>query len=174
MISCSPTSGNAFNTAFLKEAFKFIRPGSFFCDGYLVWAAGWTEKIVILGEALGYYLIHGANVSTSAGKDVVRLHKNNNYALDHFRHLHAWLMARGEETQSWHDLIDAYTWRTILYLKLLGKSYDDFSWSECRREGIRKFTRATHFGLWKQIKNITFVFFCSRLGQLRDMGERDS
>ena len=172
-IHSAPTSGNAYRTDFLKEAFRFVRPGSFSSDGYLAWAAGWTDNVSCLDDALGFYLVHGANTSTAAGLDRTRRLRRINRTLDHSRHLYAWLAARGEAPATWHELIHAYIWREILFFKLTEGSYSDFSWRACRHYGVEKFLRGTHHGIWKQIKNIVFLQIGSYFGQAQDfMGRR--
>jgi glycosyltransferase involved in cell wall biosynthesis len=169
-ISCAPTSGNAFKTAFLRDAFRHIQPDTPFCDGYLVWAAGWTREIICLDKAIGCYLVHGRNVSQrKSANDAERRFKTNNYVLDHFRHLFCWLEARGEQPIEWIELIDAYTWQRILYFKLTKGAYPEFSFEQCRRHGVRRFLNARHHGIYKQTKNILFLALGARFGALRDM-----
>jgi glycosyltransferase involved in cell wall biosynthesis len=167
-IPSAPTSGNAYRTAFLKEAMQFVSLSSPFCDGYLAWAAGWTESIETLPAVLGCYGVHGSNVSTTGGFDRSRLYKSSNVALDHARHLHAWLEARRHSSLTWYDLINAYVWRDILYLKLVERVYPELSWALCRRHGSAKFWRARHYGVWKRAKNILFLIAGSQLGEFRD------
>jgi glycosyltransferase involved in cell wall biosynthesis len=171
-IPSPPTSGNAYRTDFLKEAMQFVSPSSLFCDGYLAWAAGWTEAVVSIPEVLGCYRVHGRNASTTGGRDRARLYKNNNYALDHVRHLHAWLGARRVSPAAWHELINAYIWRDTLYLKLVEDAYPELPWAVCRRQGTAKFLRARHHGTWKQFKNILFLIAGSRFGEFRDRMRR--
>lgn len=170
-IPSSPTSGNAYLSMFLQDAFQFVRHDTFSSDGYLAWAAGWTESVVYVNEALAGYLIHGANASMVSGNDTVRRYKNNNYALDHSRHLRDFLEAHGEVFHL-DDLVGAYVWREILYFKLTDGRYTDFSWSTCRRLGVVKFGRARHLGAWKQAKNIAFLVLGSWLGSALDVIRR--
>src|SRR5262249_9414900 len=134
-----PTSGNAYRTDFLRSAFRFVSASSFSCDGYLSWAAASTDAVVSLPAVLGCYRVHGGNICY--GRDRARLYKSNNYALEHARHLYAWLDAHHVSPGSWHDLINAYAWRNILYFKLVERAYPEFSWILCRRQGTAKFWR---------------------------------
>src|SRR5262249_55184190 len=40
-VPCSPTSGNAYRTSFLRTAFAFVKEATFSSDGYLAAAAAW-------------------------------------------------------------------------------------------------------------------------------------
>ena len=165
----SPTSGNAFRTSFLRAAFAFVKAGTFSSDGYLVSAAGWTEQVVCLQDRLGFYLVHGANASTSAGTDRRRRYANNNYALDHHRHLFSYLAAKGEWQDDWESLISAYVWREILFFKLAEGRYPEFSWGSCRAFGVGKFLHAPYIGIWRKLKNITFLTVGSLWGEVREL-----
>jgi glycosyltransferase involved in cell wall biosynthesis len=172
-IPCSPTSGNAFRTSFLREAFSYVKEGSSFCDGYLASAAAWTEQVVCLEERLGFYLVHGANASTAAGWDRRRRHKTNDCALEHHRHLFDYLDARGEWHDRWEKLISAYVWREILYFKLAENGYAEFSWDTCRRFGVEKFLNAPYIGAWRKLKNIVFLTAGSLWGEFRQAVRHD-
>jgi glycosyltransferase involved in cell wall biosynthesis len=168
-----PTSGNAYRTDFIKDAFTHIQPCTDFCDGYLSWAAAWTENIVCLDDVLGTYLLHGSNASHEGGeRNRNRLYRVANHALVHHRHLYRWLKARDSEPADWKDLIQAYVWQQILLLKLEDHKFSDFSYSDCRKFGVPKFLAARHHGWRKQIKNIAFLIMGSILGPMLDMARR--
>lgn len=170
-VPSSPTSGNAYRTSFLRAAFAFVKEGTFSSDGYLATAAGWTEQVVCLQDRLGFYLVHGANASTVAGWDRRRRYANNNYALDHHRHLFSYLSAKGEWHDDWKRLISAYVWRDILFFKLAERRYAEFPWGSCRTLGIKKFLNAPYIGIWRKLKNITFLTVGSLWGELRELVE---
>jgi glycosyltransferase involved in cell wall biosynthesis len=171
-VPCSPTSGNAYRTSFLRTAFAFVKEGTFSSDGYLAAAAGWTERVVCLQDRLGFYLVHGANASTAAGMDRRRRYANNNYALDHHRHLFSYLSAQGEWHDDWEGLISAYVWREILFFKLAERRYAEFSWGSCRALGVQKFLIAPYIGVWRKLKNVAFLTFGSLWGELRELVEQ--
>ncbi len=168
---CSPTSGNAYRTSFLRAAFAFVKEETPFSDGYLAAAAGWTEQVVCLQDRLGFYLVHGANASTVAGWDRRRRLANINYALDHHRHLFSYLSAKGEWHDDWQKLISAYVWREILFFKLVERRYAEFSWGSCRTLGVEKFLNAPYIGVWRKLKNIVFLTVGSLWGELRELVE---
>jgi glycosyltransferase involved in cell wall biosynthesis len=167
----APTSGNAYLTNFLRDAFRFVQPGSFFSDGYLGWAAACTERVSFVEKSLAGYLVHGSNFSTVAGKDQRRRFNNNSYALTHYIHLHAYLESLGVFVDR-RQLINAYVWRETLALKLFDGKYEDISWGDCCRYGVDKFIRARHHGWWRQSKNIVFLVVGSSFGFLRDLIRR--
>ncbi len=168
-IPTAPTSGNAYRTDFLKEAFGHIQPGTWFSDGYLAMAAAATDDVAMVDAVLGYYLVHGMNVSQkSASNDAARRFKNNNYTLEHYRHLFSFLEARGSAPDSWLELIEAYAWRRILYFKLRDEAYNEFTFAQCRTFGTRKFICANYHGVAKQVKSILFLWVGSLAGELRD------
>ena len=67
-IPSSPTSGNAFAAShvrrMLAEATDDMR---YFVDGYLIYSAPFFGRVRLLDATLGRYLVHGGNVSLSAG-----------------------------------------------------------------------------------------------------------
>ena len=64
----SPTSGNAFDTAHVHRMLDAVGAETrYFLDGYLIYSAPFFGKIKRLDATLGTYLVHGANVSLSAG-----------------------------------------------------------------------------------------------------------
>jgi|GEM_PF-3059486 len=163
-IPCPPTSGIAYKTDFLINSFNFVSKESFYSDGYLAAAAAYTNKVIYIDDFLGFYLVHGANASLSAGYDSQKLFKNNNYALDHAKNLYAWLSTTPDKPASWHDLIREYSWRYIVQFKLRDNSYKEFSWLDCMYYGVKKFTIAHHYGFSKQIKNISYIILFSIYG----------
>ena len=64
----SPTSGNAFQTAHVRR--MMAECGSdlrYFIDGYLIFSAPFFGDVRPIDAVLGSYLVHGGNVSLSAG-----------------------------------------------------------------------------------------------------------
>lgn len=167
-IPSAPTSGNAYRSDFLREAFSFILPQSLYSDGYLAQAAGWTEDTLHIDSELGIYTVHGSNVSTSAGQDDYRRRRNNDFAIDHSRNLFNWLAKRGLQPMCVEELFEAYIWQRILYFKLTQSAYPDYSYADCRRFGTKRFIAASHLGLIKQIKNVIFLWVGSFCGELRN------
>lgn len=168
-IPTAPTSGNAYRTDFLRTAFGHILPGTWFSDGYLAMAAAWTQQTICLDQTLGTYTVHGGNVSNAAGRDQARRFRNNNFAIDHYRHFYAWLKARGEDPPRIEEMFDAYVWQAILYFKLKAKAYPEYSLADCRRFGMKRFCVASQHGLAKQAKNILFIWMGSLAGEVREL-----
>lgn len=64
----APTSGNAFAAGHCRKMFAKIAPadqGRFF-DGFLIFSAPFSGRVVALEAILGTYLVHGRNVSRPA------------------------------------------------------------------------------------------------------------
>lgn len=64
----SPTSGNAFSTDHVRRMFAVIGDDRrYFIDGYLIYSAPFFGPIRTSDAIIGTYLVHGRNVSLSAG-----------------------------------------------------------------------------------------------------------
>ena len=65
----SPTSGNAFAASHVRRMLAVAGDDlGHFVDGYLIYSAAFFGRIEPIGAVIGRYLVHGANVSLSAGR----------------------------------------------------------------------------------------------------------
>jgi glycosyltransferase involved in cell wall biosynthesis len=70
-IPTSPTSGNAFAATHIRKMLGTIdvkNESRNFIDGYVIFSAPFTGRVVALDESLGVYLVHGGNVSMAGGR----------------------------------------------------------------------------------------------------------
>jgi glycosyltransferase involved in cell wall biosynthesis len=70
-IPTSPTSGNAFASEHIRRMIATIDPDTEarnFIDGYVIFSAPFTGRVVGVDEPLGAYLVHGGNVSMAGGR----------------------------------------------------------------------------------------------------------
>lgn len=61
----APTSGNAFSATHCRKMFGLLQPQDrrHFFDGFLIFSAPFSGRVVALESVLGFYRVHGANVS---------------------------------------------------------------------------------------------------------------
>lgn len=158
-IPASPTTGNAFSAAHVREAFRYNRDRDrAFADGYLIFTAPLVGDVLQIDESLAIYRIHGANVSMSSGKGGIK--KIRNYFqtnLDHRIGLSGYARRLCMSSKSAIDYLGPYNWRAAIYLKRLDPSSVSslgLSRVEMLIRGIVAFTRYPGIRLEKRLRNI--------------------
>lgn len=157
-IPSAPTSGNAFATEHIRRIFAFNRDlDRGFCDGALVYTAPLFGRVVPIDVALGIYLIHGNNYSTSAGINLKSANGVLRVNLEHSVVLSRVCRQFGFSDKQRDDFISPYDWRNALYM-MRGYGLDPFGGRLSRwriaAKGIAAFLRHPDIPAFNRLKNI--------------------
>jgi glycosyltransferase involved in cell wall biosynthesis len=158
-IPASPTSGNAFDTSHVKNAFASnqARDRSY-TDGYLIFTAPLYGDVLSLDEVLGVYRLHGANVTSLTQGKTIRYLKN--YVGTNFSHrqgLAHHVAALGISPRPAKSYLSPYEWRAALQLKRLSPDEPEvanYSSIEIMFRGIWGFFRFPKIPLAKRVLNV--------------------
>lgn len=117
----APTSGNAFSAGHCRKMFGLLTPedrGHFF-DGYLIFSAPFSGRVVALDRVLGFYRMHDANVSRPGWSRKALRHNLAN-ALWQRRGI---FLARGERSgpEDGFRYLSPYHLRNALALRRMGE-----------------------------------------------------
>lgn len=162
-IPSSPTSGNAFNSRHVREAFTYnVDRDRAFTDGYLIYTAPLVGRVVVIDRVLGVYRVHGANASMSAGASLKRLLNHLKTNVSHRQGLADYANRLGLSFKSPYDYLPPYTWRAALFVKKLTGSesvLEKFSLLEILRRGVVSFSVHPNIKFHKRILNVLGLFY---------------
>jgi glycosyltransferase involved in cell wall biosynthesis len=114
----SPTSGNAFSTKHVRRMLSMVGDDlRYFVDGYLIYSAPFLGRITAIDIALGQYLVHGENVSLSAGVNRTSAEKGLRNALWQRSGIVNALRLSGRDPGFPEDHLTAWYYRYLLILR---------------------------------------------------------
>lgn len=157
----SPTSGNAFLTAHVRRMLAEAGPVErYFVDGYLIYSAPFFGETVTSTARIGSYLVHGANVSLSAGVNARSAEKSTRNALWQRTGIVNALRMTGNAGGDPADFLTAYHLRYVLILRICYGIEDILpDWSNWRiaKAMVRKFIIYPRISLVQRLKNIALA-----------------
>lgn len=157
----SPTSGNAFSTAHVRRMLAESGPVErYFVDGYLIYSAPFFGETVTSDAKLGSYLVHGANVSLSAGVNARSAEKSTRNAIWQRNGIVNALRLTGKNGGEAADYLTAYHLRYILILRRC-YGIDDMipTWSDSRVawSAIVKFLIYPGLSAGQRLRNVALI-----------------
>jgi glycosyltransferase involved in cell wall biosynthesis len=157
----SPTSGNAFATSHVRRMLDTVgEDRRWFVDGYLIYSAPFFGKIVLLDATLGRYLVHGDNVSLSAGVNRRSAEKSLRNALWQRTAIPNALRLLGREAGRASDYLTAWQLRHLLILRRCYGVADiapELSDGAVARRAITRFLRYPGISMAQRAKNAALM-----------------
>ncbi len=170
---CSPTSGNAFSARHVNRMVK--RVGSqqrYFIDGYLIYSAPFFGRLKQIHGELGSYLVHGKNVSLSAGINRVSAEKSLRNALWQREGIVNALVLLDRPAKQPVDYLTAWHYRYLLILRRCYGIRDiapEMADTSIAFRALRSFAIAPNSSLKQKLQNMVLIamlmFGETRLGK---------
>jgi glycosyltransferase involved in cell wall biosynthesis len=155
----SPTSGNAFESSFLRGAVARIEDRSFaFADGYFIFSAPLHGRVQVIDRALGAYLVHGRNASTSALQTMERIRDQVCVNIQQKTALCTEINRLGLGSPNVKAFLGPYHWRAIAFIlrvyPINPEVFKGYTIIECCRCGVIKFACFPNIPMLARFRNI--------------------
>jgi glycosyltransferase involved in cell wall biosynthesis len=158
---CSPTSGNAFSARHVNRMVKRIGSQQrYFIDGYLIYSAPFFGRLKQIYAELGSYLVHGKNVSLSAGVNRVSAEKSLRNALWQREGIINALILLDRPAKRPVDYLTAWQYRYLLILRRCYGVRDiapETTDASIAVRAIRSFAAAPNSTLKQKLQNMALI-----------------
>jgi glycosyltransferase involved in cell wall biosynthesis len=157
----SPTSGNAFSAQHVRRMLAEVgEDRRFFIDGYMIYSAPFFGAVKRIDATLGNYLVHGGNVSLSAGVDRRSAEKSLRNAIWQRTAITHALRLQGQPTQPSWEYLTAWHYRYLLILRRCYGVRDivpELSDTAVASRAIARFLREPFIGTRQRTINLLLI-----------------